>query len=144
MNYWPSSYYYPYGSYYPYVGDYYSYPSYQPNVGVSYAPPAQYSPSAGYQAQASQAPGQYDQYGQALRPAASAAAAAPSDDASTIYLIALQGGVVYAASSYQVSGGAVHYVTLDHAQKQTPLSGIDRDLTLRLNRQRGVPFNLAE
>jgi len=33
-------------------------------------------------------------------------------------------------------------VTLDHQAKETPLSGVDRDLTMRLNSQRGVSFSL--
>jgi hypothetical protein len=119
----------PYVSYYPYVGDY-SYP-YQPQQTVVYSQPSQNAPAV-------TARQQYDEYGQEIRPSAS-----PQDPAP-IYLIALKGGVVYAASSYQFANGTVDFVTLDHVKKQTPVAGIDRDLTLRLNRQRGVVFSFPQ
>ena len=89
-------------------------------------------------APASQARAQYDQYGQQIK------SPSPDEDASPIYLVALKGGVVYAASSYKIADGTVRYVTVEGQQKQTPLTGVDRDLTLRLNRQRGVSFNLPQ
>ncbi len=79
----------------------------------------------------------YDQYGQQLRPAGSG-----NGSGSPIYLIALKNHNIYAASSYSVDGGTLHYVTLEHAEKQVQLDEIDRDMTVRLNGERHVAFQL--
>ena len=36
----------------------------------------------------------------------------------------------------------LHYVTLEHEQKQAPLNQVDRDLSVQLNRERRVAFSL--
>jgi hypothetical protein len=36
----------------------------------------------------------------------------------------------------------LHYVTLQHEQKQAPLDSVDRAITYRLNRERHVDFGL--
>jgi hypothetical protein len=41
-----------------------------------------------------------------------------------------------------VEGTAVHYITMDHEQKQATLASVDRALSERLNRERNVPFRL--
>ncbi|MBV9771222.1 MAG: hypothetical protein JOZ32_16750 [Bryobacterales bacterium] len=59
-----------------------------------------------------------------------------------LFLVATKDGTIRAVLAYWVDGGNVHYVTMDHEQKQTPLSSINRDLSERLNRERNVPFSL--
>jgi hypothetical protein len=125
---------YPY-SYYP--DGYNSYPAYQqsPNVTVVYPQTQPASPA--YAERATPVMREYDQYGQQLRPAGSG-----NESSSPIYLIALKNHNIFAASSYSVSGGTVHYVTLEHAEKQVPIDDIDRDMTMRLNGERHVAFQL--
>jgi hypothetical protein len=122
-------------SYYP--DAYNSYPAYQqsPNVTVVYPQTQPASPA--YAERANPVMREYDQYGQQLRPAGGG-----NESSSPIYLIALKNHNIYAASSYSVSGGTVHYVTLDHADKQVSLDDIDRDMTVRLNGERHVAFQL--
>ena len=63
-------------------------------------------------------------------------------DQSPLYLIALQDHAIRAALAYWVDDGTVHYIDLDHKVQELPLSTVDRDLSLRLNRERRVPFHL--
>jgi len=49
---------------------------------------------------------------------------------------------IRAAASYWVDGQTLHYVTLQHEEKLAPLGSIDRALTLQLNRERSVTFQL--
>lgn len=140
LGYWPdfydySDYYgYPYGySYGAYSYPAYSYPAYsypyagsQPAVTVIYpniptanvysAPPVQQS---------------YD-------------TSAPVRTTSTppIYLIALNDHTIRAAEAYWVDGNTLHYVTLQHEQRQAPLDTVDRAFSAQLNRERRVPFQL--
>ncbi len=60
----------------------------------------------------------------------------------TLYLLAMHDGTIRAVLAYWVDGTTVHYVTMDHEQKQTPLSSLDRGLSERLNRERNVTFSL--
>jgi hypothetical protein len=85
--------------------------------------------------------GGYDEYGQpAAVPPAPASASAPGR--SPIYLIAFKDHAIQAAESYFVGGNALHYVTLEHAEKQAPLDSVDRALSGQLNRERHVAFTL--
>jgi hypothetical protein len=59
-----------------------------------------------------------------------------------LYLLAMHDGTIRAVLSYWADGASLRYVTLDHEQKQTPLSSIDRSLSERLNRERNVTFRL--
>ncbi len=59
-----------------------------------------------------------------------------------LYLIAFNGGVIRAVVAYWAEGPILHYVTMDHVQKQVPLASIDRALSERLNNERNVPFQL--
>jgi hypothetical protein len=59
-----------------------------------------------------------------------------------LYLIAFKDHVIRAAMTYWVTGGVVHYVDLDHKEKQAPLSSVDQDFSNELNRERHVPFSL--
>jgi hypothetical protein len=73
--------------------------------------------------------------------------AGPDDQASQkyqdpLYLLAMNDGTIHAVLAYWVDGATVHYVTMDHEQKQTPLSSLDHGLSERLNRERNVTFRL--
>ena len=59
-----------------------------------------------------------------------------------LYLIAFSDGVIRAVVAYWVDGTTLHYVTMDHEQKQAPLSTVDRGLSGRLNQERNVTFAL--
>jgi len=140
LGYWPPSYYDPYGYYpyssYPYAG--YgpgSYASYQasPNVTVIYPRETYAAAPAG-----TQNIREYDEYGQEIRPPTVSA----QQQGAPIYLIAFNDHVIRAAAAYWVDGQTLHYVTLEHEQRQVPLSAVDRAFSLELNRERRVPFQL--
>jgi hypothetical protein len=142
---WPG-YYSGYAGYYPYDYGYgygydsaYETPAYysQPNVTVVY-PSAQTQavPNTVYVERANPVVREYDQYGQEVAQPAGGGTSSP------IYLIAFKDQMIRAAISYTVSGGTLHYVNLQHEEKQVPLDTIDRDLTIRLNRERRVSFQL--
>ena len=59
-----------------------------------------------------------------------------------LYLIAFSDGMIRAVLAYWVDGATLHYVSMDHEQKQAPLSTVDRALSDRLNRERNVTFEL--
>ncbi len=59
-----------------------------------------------------------------------------------LYLLAMNDGTIRAVLAYWVDGATVHYVTMDHVQKQAPLASLDRGLSVRLNRERNVTFSL--
>jgi hypothetical protein len=142
--------------YYPWYGDYayspypaydypaYGYPAYDPspNVTVVYPPPA--SASAAYMERGNSGGREYDQYGQETsRPAPAMGSASPANgSASPVYLIAFRDHTIHAAMAYWAEGGALHYVTLEHEQKQAPLNTVDRELSGQLNRERRVAFSL--
>jgi hypothetical protein len=138
--YWPGYSYPYYDPYYyssPYAGYYGGYAGYQtsPNVTVVYPPDQGY----GYPApNASRAViREYDQYGQEVRPATGAASTE-----SPIYLIAFNDHVIRAAAAYWVDGKTLHFVTLEHEERQAPIDSVDRTLSLKLNFDRRVPFQL--
>lgn len=137
---WPG--YYDYGSGYDsYAYPSYSYPAYQPasNVSVVYPPPqTQTAPSTVYVERANPSLRQYDEYGQEVGQPAPAAAS----NGSPVYLIAFRDKSIRAAMAYWVEGKTLHYVTQEHEQKQVPVDTVDRDLSLRLNRERRVQFSL--
>jgi hypothetical protein len=59
-----------------------------------------------------------------------------------LYLLAFSDGVIRAVLAYWVDGTTLHYVSMEHEQKQVPLSTVDRTLSERLNRERNVTFQL--
>jgi hypothetical protein len=79
-------------------------------------------------------------------PAPSAWNAGPNDQTrkydEPLFLLAMNDGTIRAVLAYWVDGATVHYVTMDHMQKQTPLASLDRTLSVRLNRERNVTFSL--
>jgi hypothetical protein len=136
---WPWYADYGYGNGYGYGSDpAYSYPIYQPspNVTMVYTPPAA-APTTVYVERADPATRPRDEYGQEIQRPRSA-----PDAESPIYLIAFRDRSIFAAVAYWAEGGTLHYVTQEHEQKQTPLSSVDRDLSDKLNRERGVAFSL--
>jgi hypothetical protein len=133
VGYWPGYYgspyysdsYYSAGYSYPYG---YQYPYQQPGVTMVYpysSAPSTVAANPAYSSTRSS-------YGQET--------AAPRPGASPIYLIALNDRTIRAAEAYWVDGPTLHYVTLQHEQRQTPLDAVDRALTLQLNRERHIPF----
>lgn len=64
------------------------------------------------------------------------------DDEPTLYLIAFKDHSIVQALGYWMEQGALHYVSVEHALNQASLDLIDRDLSQRLNDERGVPFKL--
>ena len=141
--YWPGYYDYSYPSDYSYYD--YSYPyasnytysnSVSPNVVVVY-PQAQRSYSPDPTEVAHPVTHEYDQYGQEIRSSGGGETAS-----SPIYLLAFQNHTIEAAGSYWVDSKTLHYVTLQHQEKQAPLDSVDRALSLQLNHERRVPFQL--
>ena len=65
-------------------------------------------------------------------------------DESSLYLIAFKDHIIRAVLAYWADGATLHYVTMDHEQKQTTVASVDRDLSERLNRERNVAFRLAK
>ena len=63
----------------------------------------------------------------------------PGKDKPVIYLIALKNQTIYPAVRYWVEGDTLHYIDTRGARKQIALSMIDRDFSIRLNRERNIP-----
>lgn len=152
--YWPGYYGYGYGlgygdspyyyDYSPYISTYpgYSAPvEYNPSPNVTLIYPAAPQTQPVYSSPVQPAMHSYDQYGQEVQPAASSTGAASS---SPIYLIATKDQAIRAAEAYWVDGGTLHYVTMQHEEKQVPLDSVDRGLSLQLNRERRVAFQLPQ
>lgn len=81
----------------------------------------------------------YDEYGQEVDSAPAVRGAS-----SPIYLIAFKDQVIHAATSYRFEGNTLVYETMQHEEKRAPLSSLDGNFTLQLNRERHVPFNLPQ
>jgi hypothetical protein len=58
------------------------------------------------------------------------------------YLLAFKDHSIYSAVGYWVDGDTLHYITTGNVHNQVSLSLIDRDLTMQLNKGRGVQVNL--
>ena len=128
--YWPG-----YSDVYPYD---YSYGSGYASPAVTVVYPSQQTVSGPVVVErATPVTREYDQYGQETR-----SSGTPATASSPIYLIAFRDNTIRAAASYWVDGQMLHYVTLQHEEKQAPLDTVDRALTLQLNRERRVPFQL--
>ncbi len=136
-DYWDYGYSYPYGYYGGYNPYGYGYASYQtsPNVTVVYPSQAPVTTVAAATERARPVTREYDQYGQEIRPPA-------SGTGSPLYLIAFKDQSIRAAAAYWVTGQTLHYVTIEHEEKQAALDTVDRALSLQLNRERQVPFQL--
>jgi hypothetical protein len=64
------------------------------------------------------------------------------EDRPTIYLIAFKDHRVVQALGYWMEAGTLHYVSAEYAVNQASMVLIDRDLSQRLNDERGVAFRL--
>jgi hypothetical protein len=60
------------------------------------------------------------------------------------YLIALDDGLIYLTDNHWLQGDTLHYVTMSGAHNMATLDRIDLDLTVRLNRERGLKFQLRK
>lgn len=130
---WDSSDWGDYGYPYPDYGYGYSAPSYsQPSPNVLIISNQQPAPEPAYVVQGPPAPQVWN--------------APPAEQANKyqdpLFLLAMKDGTIRAVLAYWVDGMTVHYVTMDHQQKQTPLSSLDHSLSERLNRERNVTFSL--
>ena len=83
------------------------------------------------------------------RPYADPAAPAPAvrrqpapDPQPTIYLLAFKDHNIVPALGYWMEGNTLHYVSVEHSLNQASFDLIDRDLSQRLNDERGVEFKL--
>ena len=60
----------------------------------------------------------------------------------TGYLIAFKDHTIYSAVAYWLEGDTLHYFTSGNTHNQVSLALIDRDLTVRLNRESGIEVKL--
>jgi hypothetical protein len=58
------------------------------------------------------------------------------------YLIAFKDHTIYAAVAYWVEDGTLHYVTNQNTHNQVSLDLVDRELSDRLNQERGIELRL--
>ncbi|MEZ5364119.1 MAG: hypothetical protein R2748_17705 [Bryobacterales bacterium] len=63
-------------------------------------------------------------------------------DAPDYWLIALQGGLIYAVSDFAVEGRAFRFVTLQGDEYVVPIAELDRAFTTKLNQDRGFAIRL--
>jgi hypothetical protein len=61
---------------------------------------------------------------------------------NVFYLIALKGGLIYASNEHWLLGNTVHFVTLQGDHYVVSLEEMDLDLSVQLNRERGLKFAL--
>jgi hypothetical protein len=64
------------------------------------------------------------------------------DPQPTIYLLAFKDHNIVPALGYWMEGATLHYVSVEHSLNQASFDLIDRDLSQRLNDERGVEFKL--
>ena len=88
-----------------------------------------------------QAPPTHPYADQAPPPARRQAAA---DAQPTIYLLAFKDHNIVPALGYWMERNTLHYVSVEHALNQASLDLVDRDLSQRLNDERGVDFKLPK
>lgn len=152
--YYGNFYYYPWlygGLYYPFLWDTgwgwdygdYGYPDY----GYPYQAPSYSSPSPQVLIISNQPPAPQPIIAEPPPSAAwnagpTTSQTQPGKYEEPLYLLAMNDGTIRAVLAYWVDGSTVHYVTMDHEQKQTPLGSLDRGLSERLNRERNVTFQL--
>jgi len=65
-----------------------------------------------------------------------------NSDQPTIYLIAFRDHSIVQALGYWMEGPTLHYVSVEHSLNQASMDLIDRDLSQRLNDERGVEFKI--
>jgi hypothetical protein len=116
-------------------------PPQQPqNITIIY-PPAQPLPMmVGPSAQ--QAPPPNASIREYMPPDHTAAETAPLQTQPDYYLLAFKDHSIYSAVGYWVDSDTLHYITTGNVHNQVSISLIDRELTLQLNKGRGVQVNL--
>jgi hypothetical protein len=75
---------------------------------------------------------------------AAAAQRSASSDQPTIYLLALRDHTIVQALGYWMEGSTLHYVSVEHTLNQLSINLVDRDLSQRLNDERGLEFRLPQ
>ncbi|MCL4402622.1 MAG: hypothetical protein M1436_08180 [Acidobacteria bacterium] len=126
-----------------YMGNYGFDQQQQPNVVVVYPQPQ--SPVVINQQVAQPAPEQAPDGGGVKlyqAPARSTAEMAAAEPATPGYLFAFKDHSIYSAVAYWVQGDTLHYFTAGNTHNQVSLSLLDRPLTERLNKERGVSIQL--
>jgi hypothetical protein len=63
---------------------------------------------------------------------------------SSYYLLAFKDNSIYSAVAYWVDGDTLHYFTSGNRHNQASVSLLDRELTTRLNRERGSDIRLPQ
>ncbi len=64
------------------------------------------------------------------------------DEKPTIFLLALKDSTVHSAIGYWADKGMLNYVTLQGTVSKVPLDQLDRNLTIQLNAERKVDFDI--
>ncbi len=64
------------------------------------------------------------------------------DERPTVYLIAMKDSTIYSSLAYWLEDDTVHYITTQHSHNRATIDLIDRELSIQLNRERGVEFKL--
>jgi hypothetical protein len=77
-------------------------------------------------------------------PYADAAQRASNSDQPTIYLIALRDHTIVQALGFWMEGSTLHYVSAERTLNQLSIDLVDRDLSQRLNDERGLDFRLPQ
>jgi hypothetical protein len=67
-----------------------------------------------------------------------------NDEQPTLYLIAFKDHSIVQSLGYWMEGSTLHYVSAEHSLNQVSSDLIDRDLSQRLNDERGVEFRLPQ
>jgi len=62
----------------------------------------------------------------------------------TIYLIAFRDHTIVQALGYWMEGSTLHYVSAEQTLNQVSIDLVDRDLSQRLNDERGIDFRLPQ
>jgi hypothetical protein len=68
--------------------------------------------------------------------------AATEDDKPTIFLIAMKEGNIMPALAFWVEGDTLHYITRESSHNKISLDRIDREFSVRLNKERGLEFRI--
>jgi hypothetical protein len=66
----------------------------------------------------------------------------PPRSASPIWLVAEKDGTMWAARSYWIEDGSLHFVTMRDERKSIPTDQLDHELSEQLNRERGLDFRV--
>ena len=67
---------------------------------------------------------------------------AANEGRPTIYLLAFKDHTIVQALGYWMEVGTLHYVSVEYGLNQVSFNLIDRDLSQRLNHEKGLAFNL--